>query len=380
MTAMMWFDQLLHLALHLGLLVILYVGVVQAIGWRHRPLRSPPRTVAGEQLRVYEGRYKGRIQDIQLEFEVPDTIQFTLRREGWFDRLAKAIGLVSETQLGEAKLDRTLYLELPGSLLQLNRAEPTALTWILGLDKRLRVQGARLLSLQASKGRLKLRALIVPARQSVDPLILSCVQWLEVPLAALRQLGSGQHPESPWPIVNRLIGWTWLIALAGGIALLHFGHAHIVDLGRLALAALILATLLTITGFIWLSHHYDLSSTRHRLLLSLAFIGWPTLWGASALLLRQINISLDPHPPSVTALADSELQLVQRRRIQDRYALAFETVDGRTRRIDVGLFQTLSWLSRWDTQTGDRLQLQQHQGALGIAWRQVAERAESESP
>ena len=82
--------------------------VACAVAWflRGRPWRGKPR---GGYF-VDESNNKGSLVALAIGVPVRTALEFELKREGWIDRAAKAIGLSVEAQLGRPRIDDALYL------------------------------------------------------------------------------------------------------------------------------------------------------------------------------------------------------------------------------------------------------------------------------
>lgn len=106
----------------------------------------------GHTFAVRVWKSKQGIHGVTFRMDIPDKLRFVLRREGWFDRVAKVLGLVTEWQTGDRRFDERIFI----------LSEDVAFTRALQRDKELRAlcgdmltshQGARI---ECRKGRLYL--------------------------------------------------------------------------------------------------------------------------------------------------------------------------------------------------------------------------------
>jgi hypothetical protein len=92
-----------------------------------------------------EGSRAGFVVAVSLAFDVPRGFRFTLRREGLYDRFAKAIGIAREPQLSHESFNDGFYLDaedgLAPRLLEGSARLPTLLDTGFA---RMTVHGARL--------------------------------------------------------------------------------------------------------------------------------------------------------------------------------------------------------------------------------------------
>ena len=112
--------------------------------------KSKIRFIDGERvvLRVTHSKL-GYPIGLLLEFAVPSCWRFCIRAENWFDRLAKALHIVREPEIGDAEFDQSFFLEV----------DSPALLHLLETQHQLRHRHAALaLQIAASDGRLQLIA------------------------------------------------------------------------------------------------------------------------------------------------------------------------------------------------------------------------------
>jgi hypothetical protein len=101
--------------------------------------------------------YRGRTLGFLLRFRAPKGISFLLRRETWFDQLAKALRLAAEPQMQDEKFDAYYYVECEDEeLLKAARARRDLLKLMTGLQARMGAGGSTLLALRCEKGNLDL--------------------------------------------------------------------------------------------------------------------------------------------------------------------------------------------------------------------------------
>lgn len=367
-----WASQLFHLAVHLVMVATLYFALIKLPAMLRAPLKGKPKQIEDEFVRIWHTFKDKNISEMQIEFRVPETVNFTLRIETWFDRLAKRIGLIRELQLEQANFDEVMFLQTPGSLSAMAQSDPKALHWISGLHSRLGGMGVRFRQLQASDGRMKLSLLVYPPRRDVDQIEQTCVQWLKTPLLALRSLSAQQYAPSAWPLLQRQLGWLFLLVSLSFLGWFHLGSEHLQQLGTINLMALIPAVVLVLLWFAWLERRFDLSAVRHRVLLLLLLAGGPMVWAESAFVLRQVNIVFDFRAPTFVPLETAQVQRFSRRKSQDLLCIFYRTrADDVSGRLSIGpmRFQQLS--QRWPGGESNDAVLVEHPGALGIPWLEI---------
>ena len=93
----------------LGVLIVLRLVAMFA---RERLPSGSPFNMDGDTVKADVGRGKyRRIDSLAVGFDAPRGWRFNLRREGWFDRFAKSIGLATEFQTHDSPFDGRIYIE-----------------------------------------------------------------------------------------------------------------------------------------------------------------------------------------------------------------------------------------------------------------------------
>ena len=367
-----WASQFFHLAMHVIALATLYVALIKLPAMLRAPLKGEPKQIDGESVRIWHAFRAEHISEMQIEFRVPETVNFSLRIETWFDRLAKRIGLIRELQLDQGNFDEVMFLQTPGSLSAMVLSDPKALHWISGLHARLGAMGVRFRELHASAGRMKLSLLVYPPRRDVDQIEQTCVQWLKSPLLALRSLPVRQYAPSSWPIVQRQLGQLFLLVSVSFLGWFHLGSEHLQELGTISRVSLLPALVLILLWFAWLERRFDLSAVRHRVLLLLLLAGGPMVWAESAFVLRQANIVFDFRAPKYVPLQTVQIQRLSRRKTQDQLFIYYRTrtteVSGR---LSIGPMRYQQLSQRWPGGESNDAALVEHPGPLAIPWVEI---------
>jgi hypothetical protein len=284
----------------LGLVVLVLASALVWTWLKDRGWKGKPR----DGYELVANLNKGTLLSVQVGVRTRTSLEFELKREGRFDRFAKAIGLAVEPQVGRAGFDDALYLvadvpRVPAALRNDRELADALQALFAPGDARAR----RVARVVCRAG--VLTCLVVAARglksDAADPL----AEALAPPLMAVAARLAAEHPGTPPPDP---MWWraTLLLAIASGILvhglldafrLVIDFDAHTLDpyaLWAIALpvAAGVIAALATLG--VWLLGR---SSRAHLVLaqaLLIATFGAP--FGALAEV-RDLNMEADRSPP-----------------------------------------------------------------------------------
>ncbi len=278
---------------------------------------------------------RGRCIRLLLAFDVPSIPRFAMRRENWWDRLAKRIGLVQELQLDHCAFDQRYYIEEHSPCFARLLREQQQLGKLLAtFAVRLQMRSAPLGWMEGGDGELLLEIRIAgdyPLARTREEILA----WLQPFIAALSTLPRTATGLSP----GRLERLPRRIALS----LLCVGLLAATAIGTLGSDRLIDTTPLFRMG------------------------AWTGLCGFCAFL-------LDFAAPELIVVSDVSLQERYKRRAGTVYYLRFSSTDSRLRsgrlRLDSSSYDGLQ--TRWGGTTTDRAKIHLREGVLGMAWIEVA--------
>ncbi len=95
----------------IGLILLAAVWLYYFLDFWRGSSRTQSISIGGREYkkRLLRGNY-GTIQGLEFSLDVPKAIVFRLRRERWYDRMAKALRLIREFQFGLDELDRRAFV------------------------------------------------------------------------------------------------------------------------------------------------------------------------------------------------------------------------------------------------------------------------------
>jgi hypothetical protein len=281
-------------------LVLLVLASALVWAWRRgRAWKGHPRDGYERNANLH----KGTLITLEVGVRTRTSLEFELKREGRFDRFAKAIGLAVEPQVGRAGFDDALYLvadvpRVPAAL----RHDPALADALQALFTPGDARVGRVARVVCRGGVLVLT--VVVARGLKDDAADPLAETLAPPLVAVAQRLAAEQPGTPPPDP---MWWraTLLLAIASGILahglldafrLVFDFDARTLDPYRLWAIALPVAAVavavLAMLGLLLLGR----SSRAHLVLaqaLSLAAVGAP--FGAMAEV-RDLNMEADRSP------------------------------------------------------------------------------------
>lgn len=320
---------------------------------------------------------RGRCMRLLLAFDVPSIPRFAMRRENWWDRLAKRIGLVQELQLDHCAFDQRYYIEEHSPCFARLLREQQQLGKLLAtFAVRLQMRSAPLGWMEGGDGELLLEIRIAgdyPLARTREEILA----WLQPFIAALSTLprtatglSLGRLERLPRRIALSLL----CVGLLAATAIGTLGGDRLIDTAPL----LRMGTWAGLCGFgaflLWALRYVGASARRHRLLLEWLLMGLPGCILLAIVAIHQINWRLDFAAPGLIVVSDVSLQERHKRRAGTVYYLHFRSTDSRLRsgrlRLDSSSYDRLR--TRWGGGTTDRAEIHWRGGVLGMAWIEVA--------
>lgn len=292
------------LALVVGPLVLVWLGPRACLNGRD----PADRNRGGEPFRYRENRSKaGLVVSVCVCFDVPPAFRFTLRREGLFDRLAKALRLAREPQVAHEPFDEAFYLDAEDPLAaRLLEGTPRLRTRLVAGLPRVTERGASLGSISCSDGRLHLHLRTLGlTRSDAEQSAREAAVWAGPLLEAMRKVAV--EPPETAALRRRAL------------------EARLAPFVALPLAVLILVVVeMTAPGTVWASRDLlppallagavallvhvawawrrTFPAQRHRRALEWLFLGWPAFTALSFLLLLALRTGkVLPPPPGEEA-------------------------------------------------------------------------------
>lgn len=182
------------LALVVGPLVLVWMGPRACLNGRD----PADRNRGGEPFRYRENRSKaGLVVSVCVCFDVPPAFRFTLRREGLFDRLAKALRLAREPQVAHEPFDEAFYLDAEDPLAaRLLEGTPRLRTRLVAGLPQVTERGASLGAISCSDGRLHLHLRTLGlTRSDAEQSAREAAVWAGPLLEAMRKVAV-EPPET----------------------------------------------------------------------------------------------------------------------------------------------------------------------------------------
>ncbi|MBK9087660.1 MAG: hypothetical protein IPL90_00865 [Holophagales bacterium] len=239
------------------------------------------RIVTGEPCRYREERSRaGFVVSVCLSFDVPRAFRFTLRREGLYDRFAKAFGIAREPQLSHESFNDGFYLDAEDGLApRLLEGSPRLPTLLATGFARVTEHGARLRAVTCHGGSLHLHLRTFGLnRMEIDRTAEEAAAWASPLLAAMRKVAA-----EPWEtalLQRRALGArivpfvTFSLAIAVLTVALH-ASAEALDGSRdLFLPALASGSAAFVAYVAW-AWRRAFPAQRHRRALEWLFLAWP---------------------------------------------------------------------------------------------------------
>lgn len=270
--------------LGLGLLMLAVMRAI-AIYTRGREPAGPGLRVPGGSASVGVQRSKGRVVGVFLAVDLPRPLTFSLYREGWFDRLAKLLGVARELQTGDEPFDGRVYIQ----------SEDPALHEALQMRRELRARVLHLMrdpktrEVSAAGGRLWVVSRAYNGSEKIaDPELVGRVAREMLPdlNAVLAELARVAGPGMDAATDRTRAARRWIAAGIGiSLALAIIGELYIwwqVDhqVVRVAISRYTL-WLTTAAGAAWLATLYlalGATAFTHRVLLDVLLAAVPAAW------------------------------------------------------------------------------------------------------
>jgi hypothetical protein len=344
--------------------------VVRRIGGE----QQAPAIAAQYLVHRHKGDYTGCKIGISGTIGARKPVEFHLRRENWFDRFGKRLGVTREQGLGNRELDQQLFLDSDdqrvGTMFQQSEPARLALAHVLSVDP------ARVTGIYAHAGRFwidlngsgeepdeKLRSEIAAA---LDALLVA-LQKSYADVGVKRSAGADD--AFLWR-ASMILAISTGSLIFGVIALSRIKFvAEQLDPYQLWIYGLIVGVVLTIACFVFAWRSLHASARAHVVLFEIATLGLIGFCLTSKALLTEINMEFDRRAPSVLMLDRPQATHTtyrcgkRGRRICDRYTLAVppEHFQGRS-------------IIKIDEAMHARLHLQRaaimkiKPGALGVKW------------
>ncbi len=261
------------------------------------------------------GRYIGCRLAVSGAIGGRDPIAFKLRRENWFDRFGKHIGVTKEQRLGDRRLDEQLFLDSNdqrvGLLFQRSETARAALA-----NVRAGVGAERIKALYAHGGRMWIElngqgvepddALKSQTAITLDALLES-LQSAFSQFAADRSAVGGRDPFI----------WRAAMLLAISTGSLMFGFLALIrnkfvaeqlDPHQLWFYALGLGLVMTFVLFVFAWRLLHASTRAHVVLAEIATLGLIGFFLTSKALLTEANMELDQKPAEVMLISRPQVE------------------------------------------------------------------------
>lgn len=286
------------------LLVVLALVVMSVSQQGCRNGRDPvDRRVGGEPGRLQLNRNRwGSVISVCVCLDVPPAFRFTLRKEGLYDRLAKALRLAREPQLAHGLFDAAFYLDAEDTLAaRLIEGTQGLRTRLAGGLARVEERGARLRAISCSDGRLHVHlATLGIAESDAETSAHEAGMWLEPLVAAMRKVRV--DPSEAAILWRRALAARLAPFIAFPLAVTILSVVVFTSPGALWAARDLLPPALVAGGAALLVHvawawKRTFPAERHRRALEWLFLGWPGFAALAFLLLlalRTGNVLSDP--------------------------------------------------------------------------------------
>lgn len=309
----------------------------------------------------------GKVIQLWSRIDADPALDFELKRETWLDRLAKALRLSNEAQVGRPPFDRLCYVVSDDPAIRARlRAEPA---FTERLRELVEIRGDyHFHRLVCRNGRLRVD--FKPARE--DPQLFDMVSRLQTHLQGLAALA----PSSPSrhrardPYLGRSL---FLLALSSGLAVSGFVQAirvalfdlpFCVDVGALWAYALPVAALLVLALLAAALLLLAGTSRAHLVMLEILLVGGLGAIAVAWTQVRDFNIEADQTAATELHATVQSKHERRRRRGGRTYHLVVTDWNGGRRTQDLSVSFRL--YSR--VRPGQTLAVLQHPGALGARW------------
>ena len=333
--------------------------------------KGDPEHLGGRPCKVRVFRNRRYPVGCRLGVDAPDDLDFTLRPETWFDRMAKAVGLASEFQIGDAAFDDAVYLltddERVATLLRQDPQARAAVGRLFHASGR----GVRLTALRCVGGSLWAHYAAAGDDAQMD-LRLQAAELVH----ALTYLADGlaKLEARGWRIRDVFAGRSAFVLGVGLALLINAGvqlfvlavrHFPRLELWNAAVPMAAGVTLLVLTTSLaaialWMGS----SARRHVVLAHFLFLGGAGLAGSAYAALVDLDIDLDHSEATPAASHVDSKRISHGRRGSRSYYVTLtpwhDGADNTEVRVDSATFERV--------QPGDDAEVWTHEGALHWPW------------
>jgi hypothetical protein len=317
--------------------------------------------------RVKRFTNKGRLNLLRVGLQTPSELDFELKRETWFDRLAKSIGISQEPQLGNRSFDELVYVLGDDPRLVAKLRQDSAL--LPGLQRLvgLSAHGFVFKRLVCRRGQLWVD--LRPVGKTPDE--PAAIAWA---LEELQQLSSALPALPAYrqrSLDRRFLHTVIVLGISGGLALnaivqlLRMVVSHFpftVDTSQLWSYALLLAGAIVCALVFATLLLLGRSARLHLVLVEVLLFGSLGALGTAFVELRDFNMEADRGTPVELASTVLAKRVSHGKSNSYFLDLADWTGAGGSRRIEVSP-------SDFDLYTVDmQVRVRQWPGALGVRW------------
>lgn len=363
--------------LKIGLILLLFLRLVGlAMYWGRG--RGKPVTQAGETMHAEVIRDKSKkVCGFEVSVDVPDRFRFTLRRETWFDRIAKKLGVAREWQTGDDEFDAaTFIVSEDWALLETVSADPELRALLVAL-----LQMERGGKLECVKGRLSFIGMPSDGYRDVSDELArqQLCRQLHSPLAKVRDrlahIAVGDWEADRDPALRRrawFAGISVFLGVAGitgffvelGFARFQIVRDMIPYWSWVAVAMLGGALMLGMLAWLRRSPH------THAVLVDILLVALPGAWFAANAVLTWYNERYDVEPSVRFAVTVESVYTVKHKGSTTYHLVVERWPDGRGERDVVVPEREFMQLG-----TGNCVFALWHPGRLGDSWVSGFERA-----
>ncbi len=321
----------------------------------------------------------GDVCGAAFAFFAPLHLNFTLRREGRFDRWSKAIGLTKEVQFNDDRFDRIFFVDSDSrTFLNALQKYPQWRESLKELTARMAAHGATFSRMDCDGGTLRILA-DAKVSASTAELPGAVDRSLAPFLAGLRQLAVDTRPasETGFLEVNRvrrtMFGFL-ITALVAILTLNIFATAQVIDEWALYRLSGIISCVVYAFFLVWAYWRISRSSVRHRLLIELVLVGLPAVFLATTVAVRTVNVNLDFSRPTVVIANGARLYSTRGSgRMSDTqhwlgYVRSSAPLEGYSRALPIPWWKHEQLSNRWRGVASPDATLFVGNGALGLPW------------
>jgi hypothetical protein len=367
----------MHVFLLAGVWVMIIAGLIwkgRRFGWSLQSMM--PDEHDGLRFRYGEDKNKfDRVLKTRVAFKVPEHLRFELRKEGRYDRLAKALRLVTELQIGHSSIDDRFFFEDEGTLVEVLGKNENARSGLAMLFTRLRLKGAHVQWISCRDGDLVVQ--IYTGFHSDPRAVRSdTVGWMRPLIEALRAheapVRVRRRHRDDRALLPRLVLLAAFLTAGLGIVLANVLQPdRLLDPWALVLPAMATGSVVFALFLVWALIQSGTTPRRHRLLIEWVLVGWPAMIVCAGFALRFANFAFDHETPVHVAVTGAALYTKYHRKGGTSYWMGYRTEHPQLRpygslRLDAATYDRLRMA--WHGDSIERTALLLHPGALGHAW------------